>query len=97
MDYVFSFEEYLEVVGVEVVVDFIIVGVLMVMKDICKKEVYEWLKFGDKFVIVMYIVIRVLNDIYGYEVYMVESYFYFSNLYVVLIVKFICVIFIRMI
>lgn len=95
-DHVPSFEEYLEVAGVEVAVDFTIAGVLMAMKDICKKEAYEWLKSGDKLVIAMYTVTRVLNDIHGYEVHMVESYFYSSNSYVVLIVKLTCVTFIRM-
>ncbi|CAF1727856.1 unnamed protein product [Brassica napus] len=66
--------EYLEVAGVEVAVDFTIAGVLMAMKDICKKEAYEWLKSGDKLVIAMYTVTRVLNDIHGYEDDMSRGY-----------------------
>ncbi|KAG5383195.1 hypothetical protein IGI04_034665 [Brassica rapa subsp. trilocularis] len=73
-DHVPSFEEYLEVAGVEVAVDFTIAGVLMAMKDICKKEAYEWLKSGDKLVIAMYTVTRVLNDIHGYEDDMSRGY-----------------------
>ncbi|WZZ86892.1 hypothetical protein YC2023_115471 [Brassica napus] len=72
-DHVPSFEEYLEVAGVEVAVDFTIAGVLMAMKDICKKEAYEWLKSGDKLVIAMYTVTRVLNDIHGSRGYVTNS------------------------
>lgn len=64
----FSFEEYLDVVGFEIVVDFILVSVLMGMENICKEEVYEWLKFRDKFVRVMIIKVWVFNDMFGYEV-----------------------------
>ncbi|WZZ13663.1 hypothetical protein YC2023_106752 [Brassica napus] len=59
-----SFEEYLDVAGVEVAVEFTIAGILMAMKDICKKEAYEWLKSRDKLVRAMFTVTRVLNDIH---------------------------------
>lgn len=69
-DHIPSFEEYLKVAGVEVAVDFTLAGVLLAMKDICKKEAYEWLKTRDELVISMYTITRVLNDLLGFEVQM---------------------------
>ncbi|KAF8116643.1 hypothetical protein N665_0015s0020 [Sinapis alba] len=66
-DHVPSFEEYLEVAGVEVAVDFTLAGVLLAMKDISKKEAYEWLKSRDELVISMYTITRILNDLWGFE------------------------------
>ncbi|KAG2302235.1 hypothetical protein Bca52824_030886 [Brassica carinata] len=73
-DHLPSFEEYLDVAGLEIAVDFTLACVLMAMENICKEEAYEWLKSRDKLVRAMSTKARVPNDMFGYEDDMSRGY-----------------------
>ncbi|KAH0919051.1 hypothetical protein HID58_026711 [Brassica napus] len=73
-DHLPSFEEYLDVAGLEIAVDFSLACVLMAMENICKEEAYEWLKSRDKLVRAMSTKARVPNDMFGYEDDMSRGY-----------------------
>ncbi|CAN7091483.1 unnamed protein product [Brassica rapa subsp. narinosa] len=73
-DHLPSFEEYLDVAGLEIAVDFTLASVLMGMENICKEEAYEWLKSRDKLVRAMTTKARVPNDMFGYEDDMSRGY-----------------------
>ena len=68
VDHLPSFEEYLDVAGIEIAVVFTLACVLMAMENICKEEAYEWLKSREKLVRAMTTKARVPNDMFGYEV-----------------------------
>jgi len=63
-----SFDEYLDVAGLELAISFTFAGILMGMENVCKPEAYEWLKSRDKLVRGVITKVRLLNDIFGYEV-----------------------------
>ncbi|XP_048596597.1 terpenoid synthase 28-like isoform X1 [Brassica napus] len=67
VDYLPSFQEYLDVAGLEIALDFTLACVLMAMKNICKEEAYEWLKCRDKLNKAIATKARVFNDMFGYE------------------------------
>ncbi|XP_020869736.1 terpenoid synthase 28-like [Arabidopsis lyrata subsp. lyrata] len=69
-----SFDEYLDVSGVEIALYFTLACILMGMENICKKEAYEWLKSRDKLVRALTAKARVLNDILGFEDDMSREY-----------------------
>jgi hypothetical protein len=62
-----SFDEYLDVAGLELAISFTFAGILMGMENVCKPEAYEWLKSRDKLVRGVITKVRLLNDIFGYE------------------------------
>ncbi|CAA0279710.1 unnamed protein product [Arabidopsis thaliana] len=62
-----SFDEYLDVAGVEIAVYFTVAGILLGMENINKKEAYEWLIFRDKLVRAMSTKARLVNDLFGYK------------------------------
>ncbi|CDY13053.1 BnaA09g17640D [Brassica napus] len=74
VDHLPSFEEYLDVAGIEIAVDFTLACVLMAMENICKEEAYEWLKSREKLVRAMTTKARVPNDMFGYEDDMSKGY-----------------------
>ncbi|KAF3504216.1 hypothetical protein F2Q69_00041609 [Brassica cretica] len=74
VDHLPSFEEYLDVAGIEIAVDFTLACVLMAMENICKEEAYEWLKSREKLVRAMTTKARVPNDMFGYEDDMSRGY-----------------------
>lgn len=63
-----SFEEYLDVAGIEIAVDFTLAGTLMATPNICKKEAYEWLESRDQLVRMLCTQTRLINDLFGFEV-----------------------------
>ncbi|CAE5959669.1 unnamed protein product [Arabidopsis arenosa] len=69
-----SFDEYLDVAGVEIAIYFTLAGILMGMENICKKEAYEWLKSRDKLVRALTEKTRLLNDMHGFEDDMSRGY-----------------------
>ncbi|KAH0858063.1 LOW QUALITY PROTEIN: hypothetical protein HID58_086324 [Brassica napus] len=74
VDHLPSFEEYLDVAGIEIAVVFTLACVLMAMENICKEEAYEWLKSREKLVRAMTTKARVPNDMFGYEDDMSRGY-----------------------
>ncbi|KAL1209187.1 Terpenoid synthase 28 [Cardamine amara subsp. amara] len=60
-----SFDEYVDVGGVEIAVDFTLVGIMLAMDNICKKEACEWLI--EKLVRPMATKARLVNDLFGYK------------------------------
>ncbi|CAE5959667.1 unnamed protein product [Arabidopsis arenosa] len=62
-----SFDEYLDVAGVEIAIYFTLAGILLGMDTINKKEAYEWLIFRDKLVREMSTKARLVNDLFGYK------------------------------
>lgn len=72
-----SFDEYLDVAGVEIALYFTLAGILMGMENICKKEAYEWLNSRDTLVRALITKTRVVNDMFGFEV---DTYFSHFNL-----------------
>ncbi|KAG2276677.1 hypothetical protein Bca52824_059232 [Brassica carinata] len=74
VDHLPSFEEYLDVAGIEIAVYFTLACVLMAMENICKEEAYEWLKSREKLVRAMTTKARVPNDMFGYEDDMSRGY-----------------------
>ncbi|EFH67713.1 predicted protein [Arabidopsis lyrata subsp. lyrata] len=62
-----GFDEYLDVAGVEIAIDFTLAGILLGMDNINKKEAYEWLIFRDKLVRAMSTKARLVNDLFGYK------------------------------
>ncbi|XP_023645876.1 terpenoid synthase 28 isoform X2 [Capsella rubella] len=69
-----SFDEYLDVAGVEIAIYFTLAGILMGMESICKKEAHEWLKARDKLVRALITKTRVVNDMLGFEDDMSRGY-----------------------
>ncbi|KAH0879399.1 hypothetical protein HID58_066793, partial [Brassica napus] len=60
-----SFDEYLDVAGIQIAAYFTLACILMAMENICKKEAYEWLESRDQLVRLSCTKMRVMNDIYG--------------------------------
>ncbi|CAH8341989.1 unnamed protein product [Eruca vesicaria subsp. sativa] len=73
-DHLPSFEEYLDVAGVETAIEFTVAGILMAMENICKAEAYEWLKTRDKLVRALATKTRLPNDMFGYKDDMSRGY-----------------------
>ncbi|KAJ4903074.1 Terpenoid synthase 28 [Raphanus sativus] len=69
-----SFEEYLDVAGLEIAIEFTVACIVMAMENICKEEAYEWLKSRDKLIRAMATKTRVPNDMFGYEDDMSRGY-----------------------
>ncbi|CAN7023276.1 unnamed protein product, partial [Brassica oleracea var. botrytis] len=69
-----SFEEYLDVAGIEIAVDFTLAGTLMATPNICKKEAYEWLESRDQLVRMLCTQTRLINDLFGFEDDMSRGY-----------------------
>ena len=83
-DHLPSFEEYLDVAGLEIAVEFTLACILMLMENIRKEEAYEWLKSRDKLVRAMSTKARVPNDMFGYEVRKKNEFSYMIHLVLLL-------------
>uniref|UniRef100_A0A0D3CFQ5 Terpene synthase metal-binding domain-containing protein n=1 Tax=Brassica oleracea var. oleracea TaxID=109376 RepID=A0A0D3CFQ5_BRAOL len=62
-----SFDEYLDVAGIQIAAYFTLACILMAMENICKKEAYKLLESRDQLVRLSCTKMRVMNDIYGLE------------------------------
>lgn len=90
--YLFSFEEYMEVVELEIIVCVVLGGCFMFLGKMVIKEVYEWFKLRLRLVKFLCVRCCFMNDIYGLEVRILIIFFFmicflFYNIFKILFRK----------